>query len=122
MSPSSLSPLTIAAIAVIFVWINLTIADIYQIRRVLEPELAASLAGTLSEDALKELESTIAAYSEPTGNLDSRSGQSILDLMLEFQKEFHTTLLMVTHNPDIAQRADIRFELTDGRLAQTKDQ
>ena len=59
---------------------------------------------------------------EPTGNLDSRSGQSILDLMLEFQKEFHTTLLMVTHNPDIAQRADIRFELTDGRLAQTNDQ
>jgi putative ABC transport system ATP-binding protein len=53
---------------------------------------------------------------EPTGNLDSRSGQAILELMLEFQREFHTTLLMVTHNPDIARRADIRFQLTDGRL------
>ena len=53
---------------------------------------------------------------EPTGNLDSRSGQAILELMLEFQQEFHTTLLMVTHNPDIAQRADTRFQLTDGRL------
>ena len=55
---------------------------------------------------------------EPTGNLDSRSGQAILDLMLEFQREFQTTLLMVTHNPDIADRADIRFQLTDGRLEQ----
>lgn len=54
---------------------------------------------------------------EPTGNLDSRSGQAILELMLEFQHELHTTLLMVTHNPDIAKRADTRFHLTDGRIA-----
>jgi putative ABC transport system ATP-binding protein len=53
---------------------------------------------------------------EPTGNLDSRSGQAILELMLEFQLEFHTTLLLVTHNPDLARRADRRFRLTDGRL------
>lgn len=53
---------------------------------------------------------------EPTGNLDSRSGQAILDLMLEFQREFKTTLLMVTHNPDIARRADTRFRLADGRI------
>jgi putative ABC transport system ATP-binding protein len=53
---------------------------------------------------------------EPTGNLDSRSGQGILELMLEFQHEFHTTLLLVTHNPDLARRADRRFRLTDGRL------
>jgi putative ABC transport system ATP-binding protein len=53
---------------------------------------------------------------EPTGNLDSRSGQAILDLLLEFQHEYHTTLLMVTHNPAIAEQADSRFQLTDGRL------
>ena len=58
---------------------------------------------------------------EPTGNLDSRSGEAILELMLEFQQEFHTTLLMVTHNPDIAQRADTRFQLTDGRLKVSTD-
>ena len=58
---------------------------------------------------------------EPTGNLDSRSGQAILELMLEFQQEFHTTLLMVTHNPDIAQRANTRFQLTDGRLDRSTD-
>ena len=54
---------------------------------------------------------------EPTGNLDSRSGQAILELLLEFQREYHTTLLMVTHNPAIAQSADSRFQLADGRLA-----
>jgi putative ABC transport system ATP-binding protein len=53
---------------------------------------------------------------EPTGNLDSRSGQAILQLMREFQHEFDTTLLMVTHNPDIARQADTLFKLTDGRL------
>jgi putative ABC transport system ATP-binding protein len=58
---------------------------------------------------------------EPTGNLDSQSGQAILALMLEFQREFHTTLLMVTHNPDIARRADTRFQLTDGRLDRSGD-
>jgi len=58
---------------------------------------------------------------EPTGNLDSTSGQAILALMLEFQREFHTTLLMVTHNPDIARRADTRFQLTDGRLDRSRD-
>ncbi len=54
---------------------------------------------------------------EPTGNLDSRSGQAILELLLEFQREFQTTLLMVTHNPGIADQADSRFQLADGRLA-----
>lgn len=58
---------------------------------------------------------------EPTGNLDSRSGKAILELMLEFQQEFHTTLLMVTHNPDIARRADTRFRLSDGRLDRSTD-
>jgi putative ABC transport system ATP-binding protein len=53
---------------------------------------------------------------EPTGNLDSRSGQAIMDLLLEFQREYHTTLVMVTHNPGIAQMADTRFQLADGLL------
>jgi putative ABC transport system ATP-binding protein len=53
---------------------------------------------------------------EPTGNLDSQSGQAILDLLLEFKQEDQTTLLLVTHNPAIAGRADRRFELVDGQL------
>jgi len=53
---------------------------------------------------------------EPTGNLDSQSGQAILELLLEFKLEVQTTLLLVTHNPAIAGRADRRFELVDGQL------
>jgi len=54
---------------------------------------------------------------EPTGNLDSRSGGQILDLLLEFQRERRATLVMVTHNPQIAGRADRQVTMTDGRLA-----
>lgn len=54
---------------------------------------------------------------EPTGNLDSRSGGQVLDLLLEFQRERRATLVMVTHNPQIAGRADRQVTMTDGRLA-----
>ena len=53
---------------------------------------------------------------EPTGNLDSQSGQDILELLLEVKQEAQTTLVLVTHNPTIANRADRRFALVDGRL------
>lgn len=53
---------------------------------------------------------------EPTGNLDSKNGQAILDLLLALQKERQTTLVMVTHDPEIAQLADRIIELHDGRV------
>jgi len=53
---------------------------------------------------------------EPTGNLDSRNGEAVLDLMLEFQKERRATLVLVTHNRSIADQADRVLVLTDGRL------
>jgi len=54
-----------------FYFKNLTVADIYQLRQILEPELAASLAGKLSEDVLQELQANIAAtYIEPPQSLD----------------------------------------------------
>jgi len=48
-----------------FYFKNLSIADIYQLRLALEPELAASLAGTLSEDDLARLEANVAAFDAP---------------------------------------------------------
>ena len=54
---------------------------------------------------------------EPTGNLDSENGRSVLELLLDFQRTRQTTLVMVTHNPDIAKRADRVVVLADGRLA-----
>ena len=53
---------------------------------------------------------------EPTGNLDSKNGTAILDLLLDLQKEHQTTLVMVTHDPRIAELADRVVELNDGRV------
>lgn len=53
---------------------------------------------------------------EPTGNLDTENGRIILNLLLEFHREQHTTLIMVTHNREIASRADRIIHLEDGRI------
>jgi len=53
---------------------------------------------------------------EPTGNLDSVNGAAVLDLLLELHRERNTTLLMVTHSLEIAQRADRMVTLKDGRV------
>jgi putative ABC transport system ATP-binding protein len=53
---------------------------------------------------------------EPTGNLDSVNGAAVLELLLELHRERGTTLLMVTHSPEIAIRADRVVTLKDGRI------
>jgi putative ABC transport system ATP-binding protein len=53
---------------------------------------------------------------EPTGNLDSENGEAVLDLLLEFQKERQTTLVLVTHSAEIAEIADRMIILKDGRI------
>lgn len=52
---------------------------------------------------------------EPTGNLDSKSGQEILDLFLELHREGRT-IVMVTHDPAVAAIADRRIHLEDGEI------
>ena len=54
---------------------------------------------------------------EPTGNLDSRSGQEVIEL-LEGMNARGLTVIMVTHNPEIARRARHRIRLADGRLVE----
>ena len=58
---------------------------------------------------------------EPTGNLDSENGRAVLDLLVEFQKERRTTLVLVTHSREIAEMADRVIVLKDGRIARTKN-
>ena len=53
---------------------------------------------------------------EPTGNLDSENGKAVLELLLEFQKERQTTLVLVTHSAEIAKIADRMIVLKDGRV------
>lgn len=53
---------------------------------------------------------------EPTGNLDSVNGAAVLELLLELHSERSTTLLLVTHSPEIALRADRVVTLKDGRV------
>jgi len=56
---------------------------------------------------------------EPTGNLDTQTGQSILELLCRLRDETGTTLVIVTHDPNIASRAEKRARLVDGRLVET---
>jgi putative ABC transport system ATP-binding protein len=53
---------------------------------------------------------------EPTGNLDTTNGQHVLNLLTERQREAGTTLVLVTHDAQIAERADRRIQLRDGAV------
>ena len=53
---------------------------------------------------------------EPTGNLDTRTGQKIIDLMFDLRKDFASTLVLVTHDKNLAARCDQVHELELGRI------
>ncbi|HSX42600.1 MAG TPA: ABC transporter ATP-binding protein [Candidatus Saccharimonadales bacterium] len=57
---------------------------------------------------------------EPTGNLDSQTGQMIFDLLKEVSQTEHTTIIIVTHDLALAQRTQAMFELRDGALSERK--
>lgn len=54
---------------------------------------------------------------EPTGNLDSRTSQEVLILMKQLSDRFNQTIVMITHNEQIAQTADRIIRIEDGRIA-----
>ena len=53
---------------------------------------------------------------EPTGNLDRPTGARVFELMLELNTLLGTSLVVVTHDPELAARMDSTKELKDGRL------
>ena len=53
---------------------------------------------------------------EPTGNLDSVNSESMIDLLFEYTKKSHTSLVMVTHDNSIAKRCDRIIEIRDGHI------
>ncbi|HET6505815.1 MAG TPA: ABC transporter ATP-binding protein [Baekduia sp.] len=58
---------------------------------------------------------------EPTGNLDSRTGAAILDLLLDLRAQRGTTILLATHDPVVASRCDRLVRLQDGRVTDDVD-
>ncbi|HEX5175374.1 MAG TPA: ABC transporter ATP-binding protein [Chthoniobacteraceae bacterium] len=59
---------------------------------------------------------TIVFADEPTGNLDSKTGESIIELLLALVRENRKTLVVVTHDASLALRGDRRLEIRDGLL------
>lgn len=53
---------------------------------------------------------------EPTGNLDSGTGQVVIDLLLKLNQDHGSTLVLVTHDPNLAERAGRMITMRDGRL------
>lgn len=57
---------------------------------------------------------------EPTGNLDSRNSHEIMELLKESNKQYNQTLIMITHDENIALQADRIIAIEDGRI--TRDE
>lgn len=55
---------------------------------------------------------------EPTGNLDTKSGQQVIDALKEIRRSLHTTVIVVTHDLTIAEQMDRIVSLEDGRLTE----
>lgn len=62
------------------------------------------------------LDPPIVLADEPTGNLDSENGEHVLDLLLDRNRRSGTTLVLVTHDPQLSERAERRIVLRDGRV------
>ncbi|HIU11147.1 MAG TPA: ABC transporter ATP-binding protein [Candidatus Onthocola stercorigallinarum] len=59
---------------------------------------------------------TIILADEPTGNLDSNSSEEIIQLFKKINKEYHQTIIMITHNLEIAKQADRIIQIKDGQI------
>lgn len=60
---------------------------------------------------------SIVLADEPTGNLDSKTSQEVLILLKQLSERFNQTIVMITHNEEIAQTADRIIRIEDGRIA-----
>jgi putative ABC transport system ATP-binding protein len=58
---------------------------------------------------------------EPTGNLDTSTGQHVIDMLFDVNRQRGTTLVLVTHDRDLADRADLQVFMRDGRIVELRD-
>jgi len=54
---------------------------------------------------------------EPTGNLDSATGEQVIELLFEMNRERGTTLVLVTHDPELARRCERRIHISAGSIS-----
>ncbi len=59
---------------------------------------------------------TIILADEPTGNLDSKASDDIVELLIKSNKEYSQTIILITHNMEIAKRADRIIKIEDGKI------
>ena len=57
---------------------------------------------------------------EPTGNLDEKNALILVDLFRQINRDYNVTILLTTHNPDVAAIGDVRYELKSGLLEKNK--
>ena len=65
-------------------------------------------------------EAPVILADEPTGNLDSKTSDEVIELLKVTGKKFDQTIVMITHNPEIAARADRRIRIEDGKIAEAE--
>jgi putative ABC transport system ATP-binding protein len=66
-------------------------------------------------------EAKILFADEPTGNLDTATGERVIELLFDLNREFSTTLVLVTHDERLAQRCDRIIKLVAGEIASDSD-
>ena len=65
-------------------------------------------------------EARILFADEPTGNLDTATGSKVVDLLFELNREYATTLVLVTHDERLASRCARKLKLVDGEMVSTE--
>ena len=58
---------------------------------------------------------------EPTGNLDTKGSQNVINLLKELAKQYNQTLIVITHDPDVANMADRIIKIGDGKIIKGSD-
>jgi len=57
---------------------------------------------------------------EPTGNLDTRTGERVMDIFFSLREHFQSTVIMVTHDSKMAERADVMYRMDAGKIEREK--
>ena len=65
-------------------------------------------------------EPSVLLADEPTGNLDSENGREVMDTLTSLRKHDNLTVIMVTHDDDLAEKADHVIQLVNGRVQEKK--